>query len=141
MESKDMKLINFIFFCLYKDDLSGSECISSCSILKLEYILDFGLVVNMWMNMCCCGSCGFGSCLELFREGQGFILVDFEEEDEGEEDNEDCENVDEYYFEFLFMLKENVVEYGSIVKFLKEGEVLVFNVGFNGCCDCKLIFE
>lgn len=139
-ESKDMKLINSIFSRLYKDDLSGSECISSRSTPRSEYIPDLGLVVNMRMNTRCRGNRGFGSRLELFREGQGFALVDPEEED-NEEDNEDRENADEHYPEFLSTLKENVVEYGSIAKSLKDGEVLVFNVGFSGCRDCKLIPE
>lgn len=140
-ESKDMKLINSIFSRLYKDDLSGSECISSRSTPKSEYIPDLGLVVNMRMNTRCRGNRGFGSRLELFREGQsGFALVDPEEEEESD-DKEDRENADEHYPAFLSSLKENVVEYGSIAKSLKEGEVLVFKVNFSGCRDCKLIPE
>lgn len=140
-ETKDMKLINSIFSRLYKDDLSGSSCISSRSSPKSEYIPDLGLVVNMRMNTRCRGNRGFGSRLELFREGQsGFALVDPEEVEESEDD-EDRESADEHYPEFLSTLKENVVEYGSIAKSLKEGEVLVFKVEFNGCRDCKLIPE
>ncbi|MBX2875763.1 MAG: hypothetical protein KTR30_26830 [Saprospiraceae bacterium] len=140
-ESKDMKLINSIFSRLYKDDLSGSECISSRSTPKSEYIPDLGLVVNMRMNTRCRGNRGFGSRLELFREGQsGFALIDPEEVEESEDD-EDRESADEHYPEFLSTLKENVVEYGSIAKSLKEGEVLVFKVDFSGCRDCKLIPE
>ena len=140
-ESKDMKLINSIFSRLYKDDLSGSECISSRSTPRSEYIPDLGLVVNMRMNTRCRGSRGFGSRLELFREGQGFFTLLDPEEDEDEEENEDRENAAKSYPEFLSTLKENVVEYGSIAKSLEEGEVLVFNVAFSGCRDCKLIPE
>ena len=141
-ESKDMKLINSIFSRLYKDDLSGSECISSRSTPKSEYIPDLGLVVNMRMNTRCRGNRGFGSRLELFREGQaGFALVDPDDDEEEEEGNEKRESADEHYPEFLSALKENVVEYGSIAKSLKEGEVLVFKVNFSGCRDCKLIPE
>jgi len=141
-ETKDMKLINSIFSRLYKNDLSGSPCISSRSTPKSEYIPELGLVVNMRMNTRCRGG-RFGGRLELFRDGQnGVTLLDPQEQSEEDgEDEDERENTDEHYPEFLSTLKENIVEYGSIAKSLNEGEVLVFKVNFQGCRDCKVIPE
>lgn len=143
-ETKDMKLINSIFSRLYKEDLSGSSCISSRSTPRSEYIPELGLVVNMRMNTRC-RSGRFGGRFELFRGGQnGITLLDSDDDQDGEEEGEhedERENPDEHYPEFLSTLKENVVEYGSIAKSLNEGEVLVFKINFHGCRDCKVIPE
>ena len=46
--------------------------------------------------------------------------------------------VDEMYDEFLDGLKENIIEYGHLLKSLKSTEMIVFNASLTECNDCKM---
>lgn len=46
--------------------------------------------------------------------------------------------VDEMYDDFLDGLKENIIEYGHLLKSLKSTEMIVFNTSLTECKDCKM---
>ena len=64
----------------------------------------------------------------------GLAIVDGDNDDLTEMESED---LDKSYLSFLESLKENIIDYGSIVKSLNNGEALTFKLRFPDCRDCE----
>ncbi|MEM1123109.1 MAG: hypothetical protein AAGJ18_21885, partial [Bacteroidota bacterium] len=50
-------------------------------------------------------------------------------------------NVDTEYVQFVKAFKESIVDYGSIIKSLKNGEQLIFRLNLPNCEDCETMPE
>lgn len=70
-------------------------------------------------------------------EDGNLVIIRADEEKEQKEKSEKAKiNLDQYYDQFIADLKNSIVDYGSIVKSLKNGEQLIFKLNFPNCDDC-----
>ena len=121
-ESKDLNVLSGIFKRLYTEDLSDTYNLRGTPTYEL--IDGVGAIINlsMWKRK--------SNPERLVLREKMDAKVFFTESPASDL------SADSLYLPFLIDFKQNVVEYGSIVKDLEEKEALIFRIGFNDC-KCK----
>lgn len=153
-EDRDLTLLTSIFSRLYQSDLSDNEMFRLRGTPDYEQIEGLGAVI--YLNVGSRFPMGkyfynynFNGVEIMGRRRDGVrIYVPQPEtdeeaamtvEEEADSREEDADDIDEAYLEYMEDLKRNIVEYGSIVKNLEKNEALIFRVNFFECHECEVM--
>ena len=136
---KDLSLLSSIFSTLYQRN--GEEIFYQSRGINVEKIEGLGAVVRMSIRLNGRDSDLFTIYRSYSRQNSNVPRAEEDEKKEEERRAENTQKIDSEYPVFLQTLKENIVEYGSIVKSLTAGEALLFKVSFFDCKECKELPE
>ena len=133
-KEKDLELLSTILKKLHNDKDEGSLRINGTPYY--EKIEGIGAIYSLHVRSSG-GSGYFGLSFDRAKtiwSDDGLAVTD----DYGNEIEErSSEDLDKNYAIFLATLKENIIDYGSIVKSLGTGEALTFKLNFPNCKDCE----
>lgn len=135
-KEKDLELLSTILKKLHNDKETGSLRISGTPYY--EKIKGIGVIYNLRIRSGN-GDGFFGLRFSGTRTvwSDNGLAVIAEDADETSVDNE--EDLDKSYATFVTHLKENIIDYGSIVKSLDVREALTFKLRFPDCKDCEVM--
>ena len=122
-KSEDMELFLSIFTRLYEKDLSETYFLSMNPPLYYEKIKDRGVIFYMKV---------FSSNMSgafHFIPTKGLNKLSQEERDEV---------VEEMYPDFVDELKENILEYGRVIKTMEAKDILFFKIKLTECEGCTM---
>lgn len=138
---RDLVLLSGIFARLYKSDMS--EDFALFGTPGFEQIPGLGAVFYLPMRTGRFTFSSNGVTLWRWAPPAGTVIATTpdkmkdEDKDEDEEEEDQAAKLEEAYPAFLKELKQNIVEYGGIVKNLTPGEALIFRVELPNCPDCE----
>ncbi len=133
-KEKDLELLSTILKKLHNDKEEGVLRISGTPYY--EKIEGIGAIYNLRIRSGN-GSHYFGLQFDQAKtiwRNNGLAIIDGDSDDLTEIDSE---ALDKSYLSFLEGLKENIIDYGSIVKSINSGEALTFKLRFPDCRDCE----
>lgn len=138
-KEKDLELLSTILKKLHNDKEEGALRISGTPYY--EKIEGIGAIYSVRVRA--------GGGLNYFDWGlnnssktfwhDGRLAIIDNEGKEASRQEVGSEDLDKNYETFLTSLKENIIDYGSIVKSLSNGEALTFKLHFPKCNDCKVM--
>lgn len=133
---RDLLLLSSIFSRLYKSDLSEEFFLNSSA--NFERIEGVGVVYYLTMgSKSRSPSIYFYDGSRLRTRERGGVVAPQPTDALPPEEEQEMANLEEAYPEFLKELKNNIIEYGSIVKNLAPGEALIFRIKLPSCEDCQ----
>lgn len=134
-KEKDLELLSTILKKLHNEGAKDALRISGTPYY--EKIEGIGAIYNLRIRSGG-GNNFFGLQFDQHKtiwRGHGLAIVDGDSDDDQTE--MDSEDLDKSYLSFLESLKENIIDYGSIVKSINSGEALTFKLRFPDCRDCE----
>ncbi len=121
--SEDLELVTSIFKRLYEKDLSKTYFLAYSPPLYYEKIAEIG--VTFYMKVYSSNVTGNNYSIPTLA----LKNLSYEERNE---------KVEEMYPEFLHELKENILEYGRVIKTMDREQVVVFKVDLTECKGCDM---
>lgn len=122
-KSEDFELMTSIFKRLYEKDLSKTYFLAYSPPLYYEIVADVG--VTFYMKVYSSNVTGNNYSIPT----RTLKNLTYEERNE---------KVEEMYPEFLDELKENILEYGRVIKTLETEQMVVFKVDLTECKGCDM---
>lgn len=135
-KEKDLELLSTILKKLHNDKEAGTLRISGTPYY--EKIKGIGAIYNLRIRSGN-GHDFFGlhfNRTKTMWSDDGIVVIDGDSDKVVAAENED---LDKNYATFLAALKENIIDYGSIVKSLRNGEVLTFKLNLPDCKECEVM--
>lgn len=138
-KDRDLELLSGIFSRLYKSDLSANDLLKLRSSPNYEKIEGLGAVFDLSVGIKNSIWSVYNPLLQLNGGNEVDIIVGEEPENKSDDKDKTADEIDAAYPDFLSDLKNNIIEYGGIVKDLASDEALIFRVNFFDCKGCKVL--